>query len=501
MGIRSPTLPLIAPVALSGARPRRTVSRTLLRVGSSLLLLWSLGFHDAAPRAQEILWTQTYGGSGGDWAECLEPVPDGGYVIGGYSASFGAGGWDAYVIRTDRDGVPLWERTYGSPELTDVALCVQPTADGGFVVALDEGIGNLLRLNADGDSLWVADYRIRAAAVRQTSDGGFIVAGDSAGVCCLVKTDAQGGLLWRGLYPSGDFSRAMAVSQTADEGYVAGGSCWSAGGAWDYQIVRTDAGGHPLWVRTYGRPCQDDEGWALCETEDGGFLITGLYFCTLKVDAAGDSVWSHSYGAGEIGCAYSACVTREGGFLIGGLLDPFGEDPGDFYLVRLDPEGGCRWQRAYTGPLDSFDNGRCARQTTDGAYAMVGWSDGFGAGDMDVWMLRIDGESSEIAEPRPGDWDTERVSGERSTRCALHLLRSNPLPPGGRLHYRLVTPGEVTLEVWSVLGRQVARQTQRHPSPGCFDFLWPAAASASGVYFVRLRCGTEHHLSRVLTVR
>lgn len=470
-------------------------------VGRQLLLLSCAAMCIGSPAAQEILWTRTFGGAASDWAESVESTADGGFVIAGYSASFGGGGWDVYVIRTDWRGQTLWSRTYGTPGQTDAALCVQQTDDGGFVVALQEGIGDLLRLNADGDSLWVGDYGIQAAAVRQTADGGFIVAGDSMGTCCLVKTDPRGALLWRHAYPSGEFSRAFAVVEVDDGGYATGGCAWSVAGSWDYHIVRAAQNGNPLWERTYGRLLQEDEGWAICETEDGGFVITGLYFGTLKVDAVGDSVWSRYYGAGEIGCATSICSTIGGGFLVGGYLNPCGPDEGDYYLVRVDSEGDPLWQRSYGGAAESFDNGRCARQTADGAYIMVGWSDAFGDGDMDVWLVRIDGESSSVGMP-----DHARDGGAAGVK--IELIGPNPIPLSGnrtaargRLAYRLSAAADVQVDVRSVLGQRLHHVTRQHSAPGRYELEWPSAAQTSGVYFVNLRAGSQISTSKIVVVR
>jgi len=134
-----------------------------------------------------VSWTRTYGGSSYDWGQSVQQTSDGGFVVAGYTSSFGAGGYDAYLIRTDANGDTLWTRTYGGSG-HDYGYSVQQTADSGFVVAgytYSFGAGSrdvyLIRTDATGDTLWTRTYGGEdediGRSVQQTSDGGFVVAG------------------------------------------------------------------------------------------------------------------------------------------------------------------------------------------------------------------------------------------------------------------------------------------------------------------------------------
>ena len=58
---------------------------------------------------------------------------DGGYILAGYTRSYGAGGYDAWLIKTDVEGDTLWTRTFGGSD-TDVGRSVRQTSDGGVFV-------------------------------------------------------------------------------------------------------------------------------------------------------------------------------------------------------------------------------------------------------------------------------------------------------------------------------------------------------------------------------
>lgn len=79
-------------------------------------------------------WSQTYGGSNFDVARSVEQVEGGGYIVAGFSKSFSNGENDVYIIRVDEAGEELWHKTYGGEE-DDIANSIQQTSDGGFIVA------------------------------------------------------------------------------------------------------------------------------------------------------------------------------------------------------------------------------------------------------------------------------------------------------------------------------------------------------------------------------
>ena len=82
-----------------------------------------------------VLWEKIYGGTGNDHARAVQQTSDGGYIVAGYTYSFGAGGVDAWVFKLDGSGSVLWEKTYGRTG-NDYAQAVHQTSDGGYIVAV-----------------------------------------------------------------------------------------------------------------------------------------------------------------------------------------------------------------------------------------------------------------------------------------------------------------------------------------------------------------------------
>jgi hypothetical protein len=81
-----------------------------------------------------IIWAKTYGGTYGDYAYSVQQTSDGGYIVAGYTDSFGAGSGDIFLIKTDANGNIIWAKTYGGGKYEE-AYSVQQASDGGYIVA------------------------------------------------------------------------------------------------------------------------------------------------------------------------------------------------------------------------------------------------------------------------------------------------------------------------------------------------------------------------------
>ena len=207
-----------------------------------------------------VLWAKTFGGTVYEDANSIEKTNDGGYIIAGSTTSFGAGGYDVYVIKTDASGNNQWTKTFGGSS-DDGAFKISQTSDSGYVISgytYSFGAGQsdiyLLRLTATGDTLWTKTYggtdTDLGDYVQQTSDSGFIIAGQSfsfgvASDAYLIKTDANGNIFWTKTYGGTAYDFGSTVQITSDGGYsvIASAQSFGAGGS-DIYLIKTDGSGN-----------------------------------------------------------------------------------------------------------------------------------------------------------------------------------------------------------------------------------------------------------------
>ena len=356
-----------------------------------------------------------YGGVGTEDASGLVQTDDGGYLIAGYTNSFGAGGFDFWLVRINSAGEMLWNKTYGGTA-DDIAYSLVEAADGGFVLAgMTKSFGSgdadfwLVKTDSSGNMEWNKTYGGNnfdlAVTVVRTADNGYALAGRSSSFgngtyeAWLVKVDSVGEMEWNRTYGGTGNDWANCVVQTSDGGYAVFGNTFSYGaGSSDFWLIKTDSEGTAQWNRTYGGFDYEDAGvdCSIIQVSDGGYVMAGQTytysvsmgdFWMVKTDASGNMQWNYSYGASGNDMAMSVVHTSDGGYALSGYMHTSAGD-GAFRLVRTDANGIMLWDKAYGGTND--DAGFTLIQTADGGYAMAGWTTSYGSGGLDTFLVKTD---------------------------------------------------------------------------------------------------------------
>jgi hypothetical protein len=350
-------------------------------------------------------WTRTYGINGNhNEARSLVQTSDGGFAVLGFTRHYAAG-WvyteDFWLVKTDPAGNAEWNRTYGVPTYDDLesGRSVVQTDDGGYALAGLTGIWRdpiyydfwLVKTDSLGNMEWNQTYEGAgddfAYSVVQTTDGGYVVAG---GTCSsvygqsdvyLVKTDSTGNMEWNQTYGGAGSDWANSVVQTGDGGYALAGCTHSYGaGSRDVWLVKTDSDGDIVWNQTYGGT-EMDWGYSVVPTSDGGYAIAGYTdsfdagghdFWLIKADSAGNMMWNQTYGGTQKEEAYSMVQTSDGGYALAGWTNSSRTGSHDFWLVKTDSLGNMEWNQTFGGTLS--DLAYAVVQTVGGGYALAGYS-------------------------------------------------------------------------------------------------------------------------------
>jgi hypothetical protein len=258
-------------------------------------------------------------------------------------------------------------------------------------------------------------------SVQQTVDGGYVIAGLTwsfgAGSydVYIIKTNANGDTAWTRAYGGINADEGFAVSQTADGGYVIAGLTGSFGaGSDDVYLIKTNAQGDTMWVRAFGGT-DFDWGEDVRQTSDGGYIIAGTTVSfsagrddvyLIKTDAQGDTLWTRTVGGTYNEHGYSIRQTTDGGYVVAGCTESYGAGIEDVYLIKTDVNGDTLWTRTYGGA--DVDWAHSVQQTSDGGYVITGTTDSYGAGGPDVYLVKTDSSGDTLWTRTFGGSDDER---------------------------------------------------------------------------------------------
>ncbi len=393
-------------------------------------------------------WGTTYGGSSVERGEsfntrgAIRETADGGFVLAGQTQSSDEGDTDVLVLKIDAEGSVSWQKAFGGSG--NEAATVRPMTAGGYIVAgWTESFGTggkdiwVLKLDENGNvgpsypGTWQMAYGgsgddVATAVEELGCEAGFIVAGTTGSFGAgdsdiwILKLDEDGGVTWQKTYGGIEPDIATSIQPTGDGGYIAAGWTWSdtIGSHLnaDFWVLKLNSEGNLFtpgtWQKIYGGE-EQEMAWAVEPTYDGGYIVVGSSnsfdvgtydedLWVLKLNGEGDIIWQQAYGGQNNDYARSIQPTHDGGFVLAGYKYS-GPDPvpdnfswKDAVALKLDMNGSVIWQRAYGGAIsEAGDVANSIRQTTDGGFIMTGETASAGAGQSDLWALKL-GDNGEI---------------------------------------------------------------------------------------------------------
>jgi uncharacterized delta-60 repeat protein len=327
---------------------------------------------------QPVTFQLLVGGSGDDEAISIQPMSDGGYMVVGKSDStnipeqINHGGYDGYILKLNATGDVLWQRLIGGSG-DDFPETCQPTNDGGYIIS-----GNTTSADIPG-------YPYHGG-----KNDGFI-----------YKLTANGDVRWLRLVGGSGDDQLISSQPTSDGGYmVVGGSSstdifgQSNHGNYDGYILKLNANGVVLWERLVGGS-NVDFAISIQPTSDGGYMVVGYSGSTdipeqtnhgsndvyiLKLNANGVVLWERLVGGSGFDFPYSIRQTDDGGYMVVGYSNST-DIPGqtyhggewDVYILKLNADGDVLWQRLVGG--SGFDQAASCQPTSDGGYIVLGWTE------------------------------------------------------------------------------------------------------------------------------
>jgi hypothetical protein len=306
----------------------------------------------------QMIWQQTYGGTGDDAASEIITTVDGNLLLAGYTSN-GSGGKDVFLVKVDTDGNLIWQKNYGGSS-DDYAEDLFQDTDGtiwvnGTTASFGAGLRDiyLLKLNATGDSIWTKTYG------GSLDDGGASLIRSSSGSIFLLNYTDNFGAVNRDLY----------LLKINDNGVQLSAGLYGGSGYEEAQSIEEGSYGHLLLfghTASFGHP-EHDMFMALTDTM--------LSFSSLS-----------EYGGANHDGGEHAIQTSDGGALLIGRSSSYSNGMEQALAIKYDSHSALLWQRDIGGT--SNDAAYNVMEAAD-AYLLVGNTQGPSNGNNDVFLVKI----------------------------------------------------------------------------------------------------------------
>ena len=499
---------------------KQFLSKTLMILTSVIIITVKTIFSQP-----DTVWTKTFGGSDFEVGYCVRQTSDGGYILTGYTNSYGAGNYDVWLIKTNSCGDTIWTKTFGGNRY-DVAYSVQQTSDGGYILTGNTKSYNgtnvndvwLIKTDINGNMKWEKNYRSSKSgylgSVQQTFDGGYIIggttdyySGNGKSDMWLIKTDANGNEEWYNTFGGSNGELGYSAKQTVDGGYITVGytglfgsigdsAAWPQSFLDDVLLIKTDSSGIISWAKTYGEK-GDEVGRSVQQTLDGGYIITGNTnsygaghsdVWLIKTDVSGDTIWTKTFGGDDTDLGHSVQQTFDGGYIIAGFTKSFGAGNKDVWIIRTDEFGNVNWTKTFGG--SGNDEGCFVQQTFDGGFIITGYTYCYSSGYADVWLIKL-GSDTGVEEGK--DKIPEAIS--------VYQNYPNPFNLTTTISYQLIKSSFVKLTIFDINGRLVETLVNEKKNAGYYSVEWNAENVSSGIYLYRINTKEFINVKKCLFIK
>ncbi|MBK7378761.1 MAG: T9SS type A sorting domain-containing protein [Ignavibacteriales bacterium] len=511
----------------------------------------------------DTLWTKTYGGVGDDYAYAMKQTNDGGFIIGGATNSFGAGGLDYYIIKTDSLGDTLWTKTFG--EVNDDICWGLEVVEDGYVLAGEKNSNlYLLKTDLNGQYIWERIYGNSgddiAYNIRSVKDVSFLIVGKTGTPterAWLLKTNLLGDTLWTRKYGE-SYDSFRQAEETEDSGLIITGMRGITLEGWNLALLKTDSLGNVEWEKTYDYDNDYDIGYSVQQTIDGGYIVTGggsiydwiSHGWIIRTNSLGDTLWT-KYIEGYpdqanpnttfLDSYFFSIIQMSNGDYVSTGIEAQAPLNDQIWLVRISSDivpveltsftataqrnsVSLNWQTATETNNSGFEMQRSQMSNVNSQtdWQEVAFIPGFGtttepksysfvdenlsSGKYQYRLKQIDFDGSFEYS------NTVEVEVTSPTEFSLEQNYPNPFNPTTKIKYTIpsvtlsLSKGDVyvTLKVYDLLGNEIATLVNKQQQPGTYEVefnVGQAISLSSGVYYYQLRAGGHTQTKKMLLMK
>ncbi len=393
----------------------------------------------------KVLVNQTYGGTNSDIPAAIIQDEEGNLVIAGATGSYARNLMDMWLVKTNASGNPLWNCSYdGITYDLDCGTTVLQMASKGYLLG---GITEsnetssdfwLVATDQEGQPVWNRTYGGKyydyCTTLLTDPSGGYLLGGSTTSFgggsnIWLLKINASGEPLWNQTYGGSAYESCHALIVDPQGGFLLAGNTASYGkGNFDFWLLKIDTKGRILWDQTYGGKKNDQCATVIVDPR-GGYLLAGRTqsysveeddFWLIKTDVEGWIVWNRTYGGPMYDYCSEIFPTSDGGLLLVGRTRSYGTGILSLWLLEIDQTGLVRWNQTYGGASMTYPNSAIA--LTNNTYAILAATDSYGKGFWDAWLLIIQLEYNPSSSSSNTSELTTRISGTGFGLVILTLI-------------------------------------------------------------------------------
>lgn len=345
-------------------------------------------------------------------ANSVIQTSDKGFVMAGLSSNTVVSSFpNAYLVKLDSNSNFVWGKTFGGI-YTDIFYSVKQTNDGGYICAGESssfGLGSgdkdiyLVKTDANGNLVWAKNYggtnEDVAYSVIQTSDGGYALTGysrnyptNSNDKIYILKTDNIGNVVWSRTIFGGQNDRARSIIEIGTGGgYMVAGYYTISGTTYPI-LVNLQANGTVSWVQAYNTGSNAAANSVIAAT-GGGYVMCGYNSANaddillIKTYSNGNIKFGITFGGSSSERAYDVKEATDKGYVI------TGNTPGSSFqslgLLKTDSTGVVQWKQGYGGVNGEI--GFSLGKTNDGGYVAAGYK-AFASGGIEFYVVKTDAD-------------------------------------------------------------------------------------------------------------
>ena len=358
-------------------------------------------------------YSKNFGGDGIDRGMYISHTSDNGYIVCGYTNSFGDN-YDMYVVKVDLNGKQQWHKNYGGNKM-EIGWSIIELKNKGYLLhgsttkdSTNDDI-YLLRLDEGGNIIWQKTYGNdkyeRTTQLLQTSDNNYLLIGqrniDSTNIdSYILKIDTAGNRLWEKTFGGPKIERTFYGAEAMNgDFFISGLILPYKNNKADLLVMRISSNGDLRWSKTYGEENIHDIAHSFCLNKSKTtFTLTGYIESSrtgfhdglfMQFDENGDVLTQQRHHSGEDLRLMHSEETADGGFIATGFTRKnINENIHDAVLLKFDRKGRSEWIKTFGDP-EKNDQGYWIINNADGGFTLTGYTHSYG-NNGDLWIIKTD---------------------------------------------------------------------------------------------------------------